>query len=110
MRFKLIKSITATLAAVAYPTKDFVSPFTRGREVVLCVNKSSDYNAGNLLIETDNAADGSYRDIRVSADGDHGVAGFPDLEVYNVTLGDNIRITSGTFVAGKCDIFLLGNT
>lgn len=110
MRKKTVINITATLAAVEYPTADFNTPFVRGRECVLCVAKSADYDAGALLIETDNASDGSYSDVRATGVGDAGTAGYPDLETYNITLGDNIRVTSGTFVAGSCEIFLLGDS
>ena len=67
MRKYTVKNITATLAAVEYPVADFPTPFTRGQSVILCVNKSADYNAGNLLIETDNEPDGTYSDVRASA-------------------------------------------
>jgi hypothetical protein len=110
MRKKTVKNITATLADVSYPTADYATPFTVGNECVLCIAKTANYAGGVLHIETDNSSDGSFSDIHAAADSDAGKAGQADFMTYNVTLGDNIRIGTGTVTAGECEIFLLGNT
>jgi len=108
MRTKLIKAVTATLAATAYPVADFATPFQRGRECVLVVAKDGDFAGGDITIETDNAKDGSYSDIRAAADGD--AATTQMTEFYNVTLGDNIRITAAAVTAGGFEVRLLGDS
>lgn len=107
MRFKLVTSITATQTNQVYAVSGYSSPFTRGRECVMMVVRNAAYNAGNLQIETDNSSAGTYSDVRAAADGDGSVQ---QVELYNITLGDNIRVNSGTYVAGQCDIYLLGDT
>ena len=108
MRKKTVVTTSATLAAVEYPTADYNSPFTRGNECILCIAKSADYDAGTLLIRGDNAKDGSYANIH-NAVSDAGTAGQADLITYNITLGDNIEVTTGTYAAGTLEIFLLNN-
>ena len=108
MRTKLVKAVTATLAATAYPTADFVTPFNRGREVVMVLAKAGDFAGGDITIETDNASDGSYSDIRAAADGD--AATTQMNEYFNVTLGDNIRLTAAAVTAGSFELRLLGDS
>lgn len=108
MRYKSIVKVTATLAATAYPVADFVSPFTRGRECVLVLAKDGDFAGGDVTIETDNAADGSYSDVRAAADGD--AATTQMNEYFNITLGDNIRVTAAAVTAGGFEVLLLGDT
>lgn len=108
MRSKLVKAVTATLAATAYPTADWNTPFNRGREVVLMLVKDNDFAGGDVTIETDNATDGSYSDIRAAADAD--AATTQCTEYFNVTLGDNIRITAAAVTAGGFEVRLLGDS
>lgn len=108
MRYKEVVDITATLADTVYPVSSYLSPFTRGRECVLMVIKDGDLAGGNLHIETDNATDGSYSDVRAAADAD--AATTRNIEVFNVTLGDNLRIGYAAITAGGCQIILLGDT
>ena len=108
MRRKVIVDITATLADTEYPVADFATPFCRGQEVVLYVAKDGDLAGGDLHIETDNAKDGSYSDIRAAADAD--AATTQSVEFYNVTLGDNLRIGFAAITAGGCQIGLLGDS
>ena len=107
MRTKLIKSTAASLARTLYPTADFVTPFNRGRECVLQVIKTGNYAGGNVTIETDNAADGSFSDVRPAADAD--AATTLHTENFNITLGDNIAITVLTRTAGTIEFRLLGD-
>lgn len=108
MRTKLVKAVTATLTATAYPVADFVTPFVRGRECVLVLAKDGDFAGGDITIETDNAKDGSYSDVRAAADGD--AATTQINEYFNVTLGDNIRITAAAITAGGFEVRLLGDS
>lgn len=108
MRTKLVKAVTATLAVTAYPTADFVTPFNRGRECVLVLAKDGDFAGGDVTIETDNATDGSYSDVRAAADAD--AATTQMNEYFNVTLGDNIRITAAAVTAGGFEVRLLGDS
>lgn len=108
MRYKEVVAITTTLADTVYPVADFLSPFTRGREVVLAVLKDGDLAGGDLHIETDNSSDGTYSDVRAAADAD--AATTQMVEVFNVTLGDNLRIGYAAITAGGCQIVLLGDT
>lgn len=107
MRYKLVKQLNATLTATEYPVSGYKSPFTRGRECVLMLVKTANFAAGNLTIETDNASDGSYSDVRAAADADGSTR---QIELFNVTLGDNLRITLASHTAGTCDVVLLGDT
>ncbi len=108
MRSKQVVAVTATLAATAYPVSGFKSPFLRGQEVVLMLVKDNDFAGGNVTIETDNAKDGSYSDIRPAADAD--AATTQCIEFFNVTLGDNIRVTAAAVTAGGFEIRLLGDS
>ena len=108
MRFKQVVNVTATLTRTLYPTADFVTPFNRGREVVLALVKTNNFAGGNVTIETDNAADGSFSDVRAAADADAATSG--SVELFNVTLGDNIAVTAAAITAGSFKVVLLGNT
>ena len=108
MRSKLVKAVTATLTRTLYPTADFVTPFNRGREVVMVLVKDGDFAGGDITIETDNATDGSYPDIRAAADGD--AATTQNTEYFNVTLGDNIALTAAAITAGGFELRLLGDS
>ena len=58
MRMQLVKAVTETLAATAYPVSGYDTPFTRGQSVVLMLVKDGDFAGANITIETDNAEDG----------------------------------------------------
>lgn len=107
MRSKQVVAVTATLARTLYPIADFVTPFNRGREVVLMLVKDNDFAGGDVTIETDNAADGSFSDVRPAADAD--AATTQCIEFFNVTLGDNLAVTAAAITAGGFEIRLLGD-
>ena len=108
MRHKLVVDVTATLTRTLYPVADYNTPFNRGREVVLALIKDGDFAGGNITIETDNAKDGTFSDIRAAADGD--AATSPGTELFNVTLGDNIAVTAAAITAGGFKVVLLGDS
>jgi hypothetical protein len=108
MRYKSIKKVTVTLTRTLYPVADFVSPFTRGRECVLVLAKYGGFAGGDVTIETDNASDGSFSDVRAAADAD--AATTQVNEYFNITLGDNIAITAAAVTAGGFEVLLLGDT
>ena len=70
--------------------------------------KDNDFAGGDVTIEGDNASDGSYSDIRAAADAD--AATTQCVEFFNVTLGDNLRITAAAVTAGGFEVRLLGNS
>lgn len=108
MRSKQIVAVTATLTRTVYPVSDFVTPFQRGREVVLMLVKDNDFAGANVTIETDNAKDGSFTDIRPGATAN--AATTQCIEFFNVTLGDNIAVTAATVTAGGFEVRLLGDS
>lgn len=108
MRSKLVANVTATLTRTLYPIADFVTPFVRGREVVLQIIKTGNFAGGDVTIETDNAKDGSYSDVRAAADAD--AATTLHVETFNVTLGDNIAITAAAITAGSFEVRLFADS
>lgn len=109
MRMHLVKAVTATLTATAYPVSAFGgTPFNTGNDVVLALVKDGDFAGGNITIEGDNNTDGSYSYIRAAADGD--AATTQMVELFNVTLGDNIRISAASVTAGGFAVYVLGDS
>ena len=108
MRSKQVAAITATKTRTVVDLSAYVSPFLRGQEVVLMLVKDNDFAGGDVTLETDNATDGSYSDIRAAADAD--AATTQCIEFFNVTLGDNLAYTAAAVTAGGFEIRLLGDS
>ena len=109
MRMHLVKAVTATLSATAYPVSGFGgSPFFPGSDCVLMVCKDGDFAGGDVTIETDNTTAGTYTNILAASDQDAATTQNPLL--FNVTLGDNIRITAASVTAGGFSVYVLGDT
>jgi hypothetical protein len=113
MRKQLVKTTVATLAAVEYPVADYLTPFLRGNECILVLEFTNDWDAATILIRTDNdtdaAGDAAWTTV-VNANLDIDATSLGTTQMYNITLGDNIEITTGTFAAGSLTVSLLGNT
>lgn len=105
MRKQTIVDTAVTLARTVYNVNDLFggSPMNRGNQCVLAIVGDAAFAAGDVTVETDNAADGSYTNV---------FAGNVDSasEWLNVTLGDNIAVTVASRTAGSVEVFLLGDS
>jgi hypothetical protein len=93
-----------------YAVSGLVSPFLRGNEAVLVVLPSAAFD-GTVLVTTDNNTAGT--DEEVVGNGSGGgldLTGYEQAIFANITLGDNIHITTSSSSAGSCRFILLGNT
>ena len=96
---------TAELTAQKYAVSGYNSPFSRGREAIMVISPSATFD-GTCLVEGDNTTSGGYADIFAVTD----LTAKEQTYFRNVTLGDNIRVTTTSSSTGTLRIMLFGDT
>jgi hypothetical protein len=93
-----------------YPVADWPTPFNRGRKCVLAILPSAAFD-GTVLVTTDNNSAGTDEEVFGNGSGVAvDLTGYEQAIFRNITLGDNIHITTASSSAGSCRFILLGDT
>jgi hypothetical protein len=111
MRIVKLPNISSTQSDVIIPISGvYGEGFNAGDQVVLQVCRTTNWDSGNVRIETDNRvdADGNalWTDIRSAASINSNV--HPEL-LGSPQMGDNLRINVAAYVAGVLVIYLMND-